>query len=204
MQAHWNETIFRKEKHGALMKKSLFVAAICLIGTITWASSYTIKKTSTTEFCLSCHEMETHGFELKRSSHAVDKDKNPISCVQCHMPPDMGLDYLVVKSYLGVRDAAVHLFGDTQDLDRRGMQLVARRFVTDANCQACHADLMKNVKGLPISPEGKKAHEAWLGKDGNARRSCAGCHTNMAHLPIFDRRYAVNTTFVAKLPPQGE
>lgn len=169
-----------------------------------WASSYTIKRTSTTEFCLSCHEMETHGFELKRSAHFVDKDKKEIACVQCHMPPGYGLDYLMVKSYLGARDAAVHFFGDARDLDRRAMQLVARRFVMDANCQACHADLLKNVKGDPISAEGKKAHEAWLGKDGNARRSCAGCHANMAHLPVFDRRYAVNSAFAAKLPQSGE
>jgi hypothetical protein len=148
--------------------------------------------------------METHGFELKRSAHAVDKDKNPIACVQCHMPLNPGIDYLMVKSYLGVRDAAVHLFGDNRDLDRRAMQLVARRFVMDANCLACHGDLLKNVKGDPISQEGKKAHEAWLGKDGNARRSCAGCHANMAHLPVFDRRYAVNGVFAAKLPPRGE
>lgn len=169
-----------------------------------WASSYTIKRTSTTEFCLSCHEMETHGFELKRSAHFVDKDKKEIACVQCHMPPGYGLDYLMVKSYLGARDAAVHFFGDARDLDRRAMQLVARRFVMDANCQACHADLLKNVKGEPLSAEGKKAHEAWLGKEGNARRSCAGCHANMAHLPVFDRRYAVNSAFAAKLPQPGE
>jgi hypothetical protein len=38
----------------------------------------------------------------------------------------------------------------------------------------------------------------------NARRTCAGCHANMAHLPVFDRRYAVNAAFAAKLPQAGE
>ena len=187
------------------MKKTeiagLFLLAV--IGLL--AGTYTVHRTSTTEFCLSCHEMETHGFELKRSAHAVDKDKKPISCIQCHMPPGYGLDYFMVKSYLGVRDAVAHFASDTDNLDRRAMQLVARRFVTDANCLACHTDLMRNVKGDPISPEGKKAHDAWLGKDGNTRRTCAGCHANMAHLPIFDRRYAVNADFAAKLPlPTGQ
>ncbi len=186
------------------MKKTSLAIVACLIALIALSSAYAVKKTSTTEFCLSCHEMETHGFELKRSAHAVDKDKKPITCVQCHMPPGYGLDYFMVKSYLGARDAAVHLLGDTDDLDRREMQGVARRFVADANCLACHADLAKNVKGQPISAEGKKAHDAWLGKDGNARRTCAGCHANMAHLPVFDRRYAVNAAFAAKLPRAGE
>lgn len=148
--------------------------------------------------------MKRYEFELKRSSHAVDKDKKPITCEQCHIPRRAGIDYLVVKSYLGVRDLAVHFFGDTKDLDRRNMQLVARRFVSDDNCRQCHQDLMLTAKGKSISPEGKKAHEAWLGKDGKGRRTCAGCHSNMAHLPKFDRRYAVNAAFAAKLPPEGE
>lgn len=186
------------------MKKTIMLTGALCIAILALGSTYIMKRTSTTEFCISCHEMETHNYELKRSAHAMDKDKNPISCSQCHLPVSLGPDYLLVKSYLGVRDAAVHLFGDVNDLDRRAMQQVARRFVLDENCSSCHEDLMKNVKGEPISPEGKKAHEAWLGKDGNARRTCAGCHANMAHLPIFDRRYAVNSKFAGKLPPNGE
>ncbi len=186
------------------MKKTAIVTIVCLTVLLALGGMQAVEKTSTTEFCLSCHEMETHGFELKRSAHAVDKNKKPIACVQCHMPPGYGLDYFMVKSYLGVRDAAAHLLGDTEDLDRRAMQAVARRFVADANCLACHADLAQNVKGEPLSAEGRKAHDAWLGKDGNARRTCAGCHANMAHLPVFDRRYAVNAAFAAKLPLAGE
>lgn len=185
------------------MKHYFWPLVIGLTVLLAASGGYTMQRTSGTEFCVSCHEMERHRFELKYSSHAVDKDKKPIVCGQCHIPLGFGPRYLAVKSYLGVKDVLVHVFGDTADMDRRVMQLMARRFVLDENCRACHQDLLKNVKGQAISLEGKKAHEAWLGKDGNGRRSCAGCHFNMAHLPTFDRRYNYNAQFAAKLPVEG-
>ncbi len=186
------------------MRKSFWLAIVILLVVFTAVAGYTMQRTSTTEFCLSCHEMERHSFELKRSSHAVDKDKKPIECRQCHLPPSFGLGYMAVKSYLGVRDLLLHSLIDTRDLDRRAMQGLARRFVQDENCLACHQDLTRNVKGEPLGLEGQKAHQAWLGKDGVGRRTCASCHNNMAHLPVFDRRYDCNRNFAAKLPLTGE
>lgn len=176
----------------------------CLAVVFVTVGGYTMEETSKTEFCLSCHEMSRYSFELKRSPHAVDKDKKPIECRQCHLPLNMGPSYLAAKSYLGAKDLAVHYFGDTSDMDRLKLQMAARRFVPDENCLACHQDLGKTVKGEPIGPEGKKAHDSWLGKDGSGRRTCVGCHANMAHLPRFDRHYAVNARFAAKLPLDGE
>lgn len=184
-------------------KTTRLVLAILFVALLA-AGGYATQKTSTTEFCLSCHEMERYSFELKRSSHAKDKDKKDIGCSQCHLPGSMGLAYMAVKSYLGVGDLLAHYTVDTKDLDRRRMQEVARRFVLDESCLACHQDLMKNVKGEAISPEGKKAHLSWQGKDGSGRHGCAYCHANMAHLPVFDRRYEVNAKFAAKLPQTGE
>jgi nitrate/TMAO reductase-like tetraheme cytochrome c subunit len=186
------------------MKKSFLAVTFGLLTVLVAAAGYTMQRTSQTEFCLSCHEMERQQFELKRSGHAMDKDKNPISCAQCHIPLTPGPRYLAVKSYSGIKDVAVHLFGDPGELDRRALQHVARRFVQDENCLACHQDLGKTVKNQPIGPEGKKAHEGWLEKDGIGRRTCASCHHNMAHLPVFDRRYAVNAAFAEKLPLQEE
>jgi len=186
------------------MRKPFWIAAACLVIVLTAVGGYTMEKTSSTEFCLSCHEMDRYSFELKRSAHAVDKDKHPIECRQCHLPLSVGPGYAAAKSYMGLKDLAVHYFGDTRDMDRLKLQMAARRFVRDENCLACHKDLSLNVKGQPVSPEGKKAHDAWLEKDGVGRRTCVGCHANMAHLPAFDRHYEVNAKFAAKLPLEGE
>ena len=165
--------------------------------------SVTLARTSSTEYCLSCHEMKSYQTELENSSHAVDKDKQAIQCAQCHIPHG-GLKFAAVKTVSGVKDLWVHYLGDTSKLNRRHMQEAARRFVVDENCLACHADLAKDTRGQPISEIGKLCHDAYLGKNGNTKYGCAGCHQNMAHLPEFDRRYEVNAKFAARLPLEKE
>lgn len=158
-----------------------------------------MSKTSATEYCLSCHEMKKHGDELKKSSHAVDKNKKPIECAQCHIPSSVGPKDVGVKTIHGMKDLIVDYPGDPERLSRRDMQHVARRFVPDENCLACHQDLQKTTKDQPISTVGKLCHEAHLGANGTTKRNCAGCHYNMAHLPEFHRCYSFNAEFANRL-----
>jgi nitrate/TMAO reductase-like tetraheme cytochrome c subunit len=162
-----------------------------------------MSRTSTTDYCISCHEMKGHRDELKKSSHAVDKDKKPIECAQCHVPNSAGFKYVTTKTVLGMKDLFVHYFGDPDRLNRRGMQNIARRFIPDENCLACHQDLNKTTKDQKISEIGKLCHDAYLGINGTTKRNCAGCHFNMAHLPEFDRRYFFNIEFAQRLPLEG-
>ena len=165
--------------------------------------SVPMERTSTTEYCMSCHELKPHKAELEKSSHAVDKDKNPIQCRQCHIPNGFGPKYLAVKM-MGIKDLWVHRFGDPDRLDRRRLQATARRYVQDGNCRECHQDLFKNTKDEKISEIGRLSHEAYMGKNGNTKNGCAGCHFNMAHLPDFDRRYTFNAKFAQNIPPVEE
>ncbi|MBM4287596.1 MAG: cytochrome C [Deltaproteobacteria bacterium] len=165
---------------------------------------WNMARTSKNEYCLSCHYLQTHQNELEKSSHALDKDKKPIQCAQCHIPPTVGPKYLAVKSFLGMKDLIIHYLGDPERMNRRNMQEVARRFIMDENCLACHEDLNKDVKGQPLSEIGKLCHDAYLGKNGTTKHGCAGCHQNLAHLPEFDRRYLVNAKFAERLPLEKE
>ncbi len=182
--------------------KWLLVAAggIILAGILMYVP---MERTSRTDFCMTCHELLPHKAELERSSHAVDKDKNPIECRQCHIPKSFGLKFLAVK-LMGIKDIWVHNFGDPENLDRRKLQATARRYIQDGNCRHCHQDLFKTTKDEKISEIGRLSHEAYLGKNGNTKNGCAGCHFNMAHLPDFDRRYAFNTEFAKNIPPVKE
>jgi len=173
------------------------LAVLGLAGTVFVPIS--MSRTSTMDYCTSCHEMKGHGNELKKSSHAVDKDKKPIECAQCHIPNSIGPKYLTIKTVLGMKDLLFHYVGDPDRLDRRRMQNVARRFVPDENCRSCHEDLSKTAKGQKISDIGKLCHDAYLGINGTTKRNCAGCHFNMAHLPEFDRRFFFNAEFMKKL-----
>lgn len=166
--------------------------------------SISMARTSTTEYCISCHEMRKYKDELKKSSHYLDSDKNLIQCKQCHIPKNIGPKYLTVKTVLGMKDMFVHYFGDSENLDRRRMQKIARRFIPDENCLECHKDLKRDVKNKKISEIGMLCHEAYQGKNGDTKRNCAGCHFNMAHLPDFDRRFFFNAEFAKRLPLKKE
>ncbi|OEU62812.1 MAG: hypothetical protein BBJ57_05890 [Desulfobacterales bacterium PC51MH44] len=181
-----------------------YILILLGIAVIIILMSISMARTSTTEYCVSCHEMERYKDELEKSSHAVDKDKNPIQCRQCHIPKNIGPKYLTVKTVLGLKDLIVHNFGNPEDLDRREMQKIGRRFIPDENCLACHQDLTKDVKDKELSEIGKLCHEAYQGKNGTTKRGCAGCHFNMAHLPQFDRRFFFNAEFAKRLPLQEE
>jgi cbb3-type cytochrome oxidase cytochrome c subunit len=103
-----------------------------------------------------------------------------------------------------MKDLWVHKFGDPSNLDRRSLQVTARRFIVDDNCRECHQDLFKTTKDEKISEIGRLSHEAYLGKNGNTKNGCAGCHFNMAPLPDFDRRYTFNAKFAENLPSAQE
>jgi nitrate/TMAO reductase-like tetraheme cytochrome c subunit len=191
-------------------KRSQYRAAFLVLGLLVvfcGITGYVLGATSSTDFCLSCHEMKPYQKELRFSSHAKDKDSNEIGCSQCHIPQGIGPRFLAVKMYSGVKDLAVHFWSKPAGLNRVHAQKVARRFVDDANCLACHQDLHKNAKNnAPVSEYGRLAHDAYLGKNGTTRRNCAGCHINLAHLPVFDQQLQINAAFTSRLRQveQGE
>jgi len=150
--------------------------------------------------CNYCHDVANYERELKASSHVVDKDKKVIGCDQCHVPHFDPLESFF-KSFGKDRKLVNGKVFQPGELDRRRMQDNARRFIPADKCLKCHADLTKNTKGEKISEVGRLCHEAYEGKNGNTRRTCAGCHMNIAHLPDWDRRLMViNADFNAKLP----
>ena len=168
-------------------------------------TGFVMRATSTTSFCMSCHEMETYRKELLLSAHAKDKDGNEIGCSRCHLPQGIGPRFLAVKTYSGIKDMAIHFWSSPKSLNRVHTQAAARRFMDDANCLACHEDLYKNAKSdAPVSEYGRLAHEAYLGKNGTTKRNCAGCHVNLAHLPAFDRRLPFNAAFASRLQQEEE
>jgi nitrate/TMAO reductase-like tetraheme cytochrome c subunit len=186
----------RRQYRAACLAFGLFVVLCGVTG-------YALRATSATEFCMSCHEMTPYLKEQRFSSHAKDKDGKEIGCSQCHIPQGVGPRFLAVKMYSGVKDLAVHVWSKPDSLNRAHAQEVARRFVDDANCLACHADMYKNAKNdAPVSAYGRLAHEAYLGKNGAAKRNCVGCHINLAHLPAFDRRLQVNAAFTSRFPQE--
>jgi len=146
------------------------------------------------EECNRCHDVEMYQRELKASVHAFDKDKKEISCEQCHH-----FHYNSLTSYYARDEYYDKKIFPPGTFDRRKMQVTARDSMQAKKCQVCHTDLYKNAKGEPLSEIGQLCHDAFLGKNGETRRTCAGCHINIAHLPTFDREQRYNADFAEKL-----
>lgn len=185
-------------------KRSQYRTAFLALGAcvvVCCVSGFALYATSTMEFCSSaCHEMEIYAEELRYSPHAKDADGKVISCSQCHIPSGIGPDYFAVKTYSGLKDLYIHIVHGPDSLERAHLQTSARRFIDDDNCRKCHEDLYKDAKNeKAISELGKIAHDAYLGKNGQAKSGCAGCHINMAHLPDFDKRLDVNKEFAERM-----
>ncbi len=144
--------------------------------------------------CMRCHDVKTYQYELKHSSHAVDKDNKTISCEQCHDSHFSSYtEYFARDKYFDKK-----IF-KPEDFDRKKMQQNVKKAVPARKCQVCHEDLSKNVKGEKISEIGQLCHDAFEGKNGSTNRNCAGCHINVAHLPIFDRSLTINADFAKRL-----
>ena len=97
-----------EEKNKRFSPKVLFIYIPLVLIVLVVLLSVTMARTSTTNSRLSCHEMQTHKDELEKSSHALDKDKHPIECAQCHLPTGVGPRYVAVKMYSGVSDIWAH------------------------------------------------------------------------------------------------
>ena len=179
----------------------VWIAATVLVALVLAGTAIGVHVTSSTSFCLSCHEMRVHQQELALSPHAQDARGNAIECVQCHIPSTNIVRMLSAKTWLGTKDLWVHATtGGSVTLNRREIQPEARRFMDDANCRACHEDLYRNAKNDgAISEYGRLAHDNYLDKNGSSRSGCAGCHRNIAHLPPEDRHYDANAAFASKL-----
>ncbi len=146
------------------------------------------------EECMRCHDVKTYQFELKNSVHAFDKDKKEISCEQCHH-----FHFSPLTSYYARDEYYDKKIFEPGAFDRRKIQANARNSIEAEKCQACHKDLYKNSKDEPISEIGRLCHDAFLGKNGETKQTCAGCHINIAHLPEFDRNLSVNAEFAQKI-----
>ena len=64
----------------------VWIAATVLVVLVLAGTAIGVHVTSSTSFCLSCHEMRVHQQELALSPHAQDARGNAIECVQCHIP----------------------------------------------------------------------------------------------------------------------
>jgi cytochrome c nitrite reductase small subunit len=141
----------------SLARNSLYVLLILVVAAvigvfIAFGPPQLYAKTSTPEFCGSCHVMESQ-YEawLHNGAH------RRLACVDCHLPNDSKARHLFWKGKDGMRDFLAFHTGrvpETIKLSSHGAAFVQE------NCLRCHSDTMARV---------------------NEERQCWSCHRRLSH-----------------------
>jgi cytochrome c nitrite reductase small subunit len=109
-------------------------------------------KTSTPEFCGSCHVLQP---EYEAWFHAGAHKR--VACVDCHLPNDTFPRHIFWKSVDGIHDLMRFNLGQVHEyirLSARGQNVVKE------NCLRCHEELMSRV---------------------SEDRQCWSCHRRLSH-----------------------
>lgn len=138
-------------------------------------------QTSTTEFCLSCHEMKPLQEELSRTAHFRNRSGVRVGCGDCHVPRHQP-EKLFAK-FLALDDIYAHFMGtiDTPEkLDAHRLEMAEKVWTTmrengSAACRSCHSFGAMAFESQSARPRRKHSQAIETGE------TCIDCHKGVAH-----------------------
>jgi cytochrome c-type protein NapC len=153
-----------------------------LVGAVALASfGAFVEHTSTTGFCLSCHEMQTPYNELSKTAHFNNRTGVRVECADCHVPKEYP-DKLIAK-VSAIDDIYGSLVGsiDTPEkFEAKRLEMAERvweqmRATGSAACRSCHA-----FEAMEFSKQGDRPrfkHQEAM----SSGQTCVDCHKGVAH-----------------------
>ena len=139
---------------------------------------YTMVRTSTPNFCASCHEIQFAYNTWKTSSHVNNAQGFVADCMDCHLPaPHDTLDFFYAKTFHGLKDVIAHFTQDEYDHARQRKKAYAS-FKND-QCMKCH----RNLLYIPDKRGAMLAHRTVLFPRPGYEKRCVDCHRNLVHNP---------------------
>ena len=172
------------------MKKiiSISVVGIILITLLAATATHSfVSYTSTTEFCIGCHEMRSTVYEeFQQTAHAKNRIGVVPSCADCHIPR---VWYSTLyRKVIAVKDVYHHLLGtiDTPEkFEARRLIMAKRVWATmkendSRECRNCH-----EFSSMALDKQKRRArkqHENAV-QDGE---TCIDCHKGIAHKAVHE------------------
>ncbi|MGR9045152.1 MAG: NapC/NirT family cytochrome c [Gammaproteobacteria bacterium] len=138
--------------------------------------------TSTTEFCISCHSMETYIYQdYKQSIHYRNTLGIQAGCADCHIPKPLVAK--LVRKTIGLQDVYHTLLGtiDTPEKFSARKQLLtervqARMRASDSReCRSCHH--LEQMDFARQSAAAGKLHQ----EAKQLQTTCIDCHQGVGH-----------------------
>ncbi|MBI4619679.1 MAG: NapC/NirT family cytochrome c [Desulfobacterales bacterium] len=165
------------------MQKTIKTATVITL-TLLVASSlfvliqYAMVRTSTPQFCATCHEMEFAYDTWKSSSHFNNRHGLVAECMDCHLPPvEDTLSFYPAKIYHGIKDLVLHFTNEAYDREK-SRKLVYETF-NNKYCLKCHSNLLY----IPDKRGAMLAHRSLIYARSGYEKKCLDCHENLVHKP---------------------
>ena len=150
---------------------------------------YTMVRTSTPQFCASCHEIQFAYNTWKTSTHVNNAQGFVADCMDCHLPaPEDTLDFFYSKTAHGIKDLALHFLGGPYD--RAKARQAAYASFKNEQCMKCH----RNILYIPEKRGAMLAHKTVLYPRAGYEKKCVDCHQNLVHNPTDVYRYSRYST----------
>ncbi len=160
------------------LKALVLVAAGVAVGFPLFSITYyTMARTSTPQFCASCHEIQPAYNSWKTSTH-VNNDKGFVAdCMDCHLPaPHDTFNFFYAKTAHGIKDIVVHFL--QEEYDREANRLAAYASFKNEQCQKCH----RNILYMPDKRGAMLAHRSVVYPRPGYEKKCVDCHRNLVHV----------------------
>lgn len=170
---------------GKMLRKTWFWLLLlgALLGVAALGVTVTVlHKTSSTEFCVSCHTMQTPLAEYQGSVHFQNAKGIRAECADCHIPNDPA-SYLWTK-IRAVKDIYHEAIGTLDTPEKyEAHKLRMAQSVWDelkandsATCRSCHSYAAMDI--LAQRPNARAEHPVAI-KEG---QTCIDCHRGVAHI----------------------
>ncbi len=154
----------------------LILTGIMLAFPLFSMSYYTMVRTSTPEFCASCHEIKPAVVAWRSSSHTNNASGVVVDCMDCHLPaPQDTFDFFFAKTYHGIKDVVIHFFKD--EYDREKAREAAYAAFENDQCQKCH----RNLLHMPTQRGAMLAHRSVVYARPGYQKKCVDCHYDLVH-----------------------
>lgn len=137
--------------------------------------------TNKTEFCVSCHEMQTNYEEYKKSFHHKNISGVHVGCADCHVPKDFPAKYIakiaaskdVLHTILGTIDTPEKYEANRLRMAQRVWRHMESR--KSRNCRTCH-----DFESMELEEQSRRARR----KHAEAIETgdhCISCHKGIVH-----------------------
>lgn len=181
-----------------MSKTKKILTALCLMGVgagVLWGTQFVMHKTSSQEFCVSCHSMSHPQQEWESSVHFSNAKGIRAECADCHVPQE-GWHYLKAK-LIALKDVWYEMQGKLDSKEKfEAHRAELAKIVWDdmkatdsETCRSCHS-----FDAMEFSQQSKLAKQMHMDAVKN-NQTCIDCHKGIVHfLPEIHEEQATTTS----------